>query len=118
MMLQKYYQDKHIHDFHSWPVCLFINILVKVLVACVLANVGKKSELELATGHGHAKIIAIIQTRAKILAMTHFFVMVGFGHHPNTSFSSNTNICKAWQIRVECHIDTDMYWIVILMLYP
>ena len=52
------------------PKIQLTNIFPKVLAAHVLANVGKKNKLEFAMEHGHAKILATIQARAKISGMT------------------------------------------------
>lgn len=43
--------------------------LVKVLVAHELVKIGNKNELELARSHSLAKLLATIQTKAKILVM-------------------------------------------------
>ena len=58
-------------------------VLVEVLVAHDLADIGKKNELELARVHWHAKKMATIQTKTNLWVMTNFG-KVHFGHNPNT----------------------------------
>jgi hypothetical protein len=48
----------------------YTNILDRVLVVHVLANVAKKNELGLTSEQVHAKLLATIQTRANLLPMT------------------------------------------------
>ena len=62
-------------------------ILVEVLVAHDLADIGKKNELELARVHWHAKEIATIQTKTNLWVMTKILVMCTLATiqtHPNT----------------------------------
>ena len=49
-------------------------ILVEVLVAHDLADIGKKNELELARVHWHAKEMATIQTKTNLWVMTKILV--------------------------------------------
>ena len=49
-------------------------ILVEVLVAHDLADIGKKNELELARVHWHAKKMATIQTKTNLWVMTKILV--------------------------------------------
>jgi hypothetical protein len=48
--------------------------LDSVLVAHVLANVAMKNEPELVSEHVHAKLLATIETRPKLLPMTKILV--------------------------------------------
>ena len=62
-------------------------ILVEVLVARDLADIGKKNELELARVHWHAKEMATIQTRTNLWVMTKILVWCALATiqtHPNT----------------------------------
>src|SRR4051812_10904623 len=72
-------------------VCLFVpkvapskhwvaKILVEVLVAHDLADIGKKNELELARVHWHAKEMATIQTKTNLWVMTKILVEVLVSH--------------------------------------
>src|SRR3954470_11940130 len=56
-------------------------ILVEVLVAHDLADIGKKNELELARVHWHAKEMATIQTKTNVWVMTKIFVEVLVAHY-------------------------------------
>ena len=61
-------------------------ILVEVLVAHDLADIGKKSELELARVHWHAKKMATIQTKTNLWVMTKILVrctLATIQTHPN-----------------------------------
>ena len=55
-------------------------ILVEVLVAHDLADIGKKNELELARVHWHAKKMATIQTKTNLWVMTKILVEVLVAH--------------------------------------
>ena len=55
-------------------------ILVEVLVAHDLADIGKKNELELARVHWHAKEMATIQTKTNLWVMTKILVEVLVAH--------------------------------------
>ena len=62
-------------------------ILVEVLVAHDLADIGKKNELELARVHWHAKEMATIQTKTNLWVMTKILVrctLATIQTHPNT----------------------------------
>ena len=62
-------------------------ILVEVLVAHDLADIGKKNELELARVHWHAKKMATIQTKTNLWVMTKILVrctLATIQTHPNT----------------------------------
>ena len=62
-------------------------ILVEVLVAHDLADIGKKNELELARLHWHAKKMATIQTKTNLWVMTKILVrctLATIQTHPNT----------------------------------
>ena len=62
-------------------------ILVEVLVAHDLADIGKKNELELARVHWHAKKMATIQTKTNLLVMTKILArctLATIQTHPNT----------------------------------
>ena len=62
-------------------------ILVEVLVAHDLADIGKKNELELARLHWHAKEMATIQTKTNLWVMTKILVrctLATIQTHPNT----------------------------------
>ena len=55
-------------------------ILLEVLVAHDLADIGKKNELELARVHWHAKEMATIQTKTNLWVMTKILVEVLVAH--------------------------------------
>ena len=62
-------------------------ILVEVLVAHDLADIGKKNELELARVHWHVKKMATIQTKTNLWVMTKILVrctLATIQTHPNT----------------------------------
>ena len=62
-------------------------ILVEVLVAHDLADIGKKNELELARVHSHAQKMATIQTKTNLWVMTKILVrctLATIQTHPNT----------------------------------
>ena len=62
-------------------------ILVEVLVAHDLADIGKKNELELSRVHWHAKEMATIQTKTNLWVMTKILVrctLATIQTHPNT----------------------------------
>ena len=62
-------------------------ILVEVLVAHDMADIGKKNELELARVHWHAKKMATIQTKTNLWVMTKILVrctLATIQTHPNT----------------------------------
>jgi hypothetical protein len=66
------------------PKYWLAKISVKVLVDQDLANVDTKSELMLAKGQGHAKILSTIQRRSKTSVMTNYFCKIYTGYKPNT----------------------------------
>ena len=59
-------------------------ILVEVLVAHDLADIGKKNELELVRVHWHAIKMATIKNKDQSLGHDQNFGKVHFGHNPNT----------------------------------
>ena len=62
-------------------------ILVEVLVAHDLADIGKQNELELARVHWHAKKMATIQTKTNLLVMSKILARCTLDTiqtHPNT----------------------------------
>jgi hypothetical protein len=56
------------------PKIWLAKILVDVLLANELANIGYKNELELIVGHWHAKKLAAIQTHTNFLVIANKLV--------------------------------------------
>ena len=87
-------------------------ILVEVLVAHDLADIGKKNELELARVHWHAKKMATIQTKTNLWVMTKILVrctLATIQTHPNTRLIECTgrrNTSAEWCSTANCILRT------------